>query len=128
MDSFPAKPTSEEVKEWDNDKLVRWIQLRRRGLLEGDNLEKFRAAFIRGRAFVEYGRDVGFFNGCNLPYEISYELADLAANIVGRETAGMKSKLLPFISCTPRLHQTRHADSQLTTSQGTVNKAGLRGR
>ena len=97
MDTFPVKPTSEEVKEWNKDKLLRWIQLKQPGLLEGDNLEKFRTAFIRGRVFVKHAGNVNFFEKkCKLPIGISDELADLAKEIVGRQTAGMKSDYLSY--------------------------------
>jgi hypothetical protein len=93
-----TKPTIEEIEKWDEDELLKWIQQRQPGLLRGDNLEKFKAAFIRGRVFVRQAGDVGFFqNGCNLPIGISGELADLA-----REIVGIKSKLLSFTSCTCR--------------------------
>ena len=98
-----TKPTIEEIKEWDEDELLKWIQQKRPGLLRGDNLDKFKAAFIRGRVFVKQAGDVGFFkNGCNLPIGISYELAGLAVEMVGGETTDKKSKLLSFIPCTPR--------------------------
>ena len=88
-----AEPTIEEIKEWNKDKLLEWIQRKRPGLLEDDNLETFKKAFIRGNVFVKYGCDVGFFkNGCNLPIGISYELVDLAIEITGRETTGMVQK------------------------------------
>jgi hypothetical protein len=87
----------------DEDELLKWIQRRRPGLLRGDNLEKFKAAFIRGGFFVKQAGDVGFFeNKCKLPIGISGELADLAREIARGETVGIKSKLLSFISCTCR--------------------------
>jgi hypothetical protein len=106
-----AEPTIEEIKEWDKNKLLKWIQQKRRGLLEGDNLKTFEATFIRGRVFVKHAGDVEFFkHKCGLPIGISEELADLASEIAGveiagGETAGMKSKLLSFMSCTPRRQQ-----------------------
>jgi len=100
------KPTIEEIKEWNEDELLKWIQQKRPGLLRGDNLEKFKAAFIRGAFFVKQAGDVGFFKKeCNLPIGISGELADLAREIAGGETAGTMSKLLSFIPCTPRRQQ-----------------------
>jgi hypothetical protein len=101
-----AEPTIEEIKEWNQDELLEWIQRKRPGLLEDDNLETFKRAFIRGNVFVKYGCNMGFFKGgCNLPIGISCELADLAVEITRGETAGMKSKLLSFMSCTPRRQQ-----------------------
>jgi hypothetical protein len=34
-----TKPTIEEIKEWNEDELLKWIQQKRPGLLRGDNLE-----------------------------------------------------------------------------------------
>jgi hypothetical protein len=94
MDTSQAKPTIEQIENWDKDKLLEWIQQELPGLLTGDDLEKFKAASIRGRVFVKYGCDTGFFkNECNLPVGISYELADLAREIAEGKTAGKKSKL-----------------------------------
>jgi len=57
---------------------------------------------------VKHGCDAGFFkNECNLPVGISYELADLAMEIAGGETAGKKSESLSFILCTSRRQQAR---------------------
>jgi len=41
-------------------------------------------------------------NKCNLPIGASERLANLARELAGGETAGIKSKLLSFISCTRR--------------------------
>jgi hypothetical protein len=93
MDINRTKPTIEEVKEWNRDKLLEWIQRKRPGLLEDDNLETFKNAFICGNVFVKHGCDVGFFrNGCNLPIGISHKLMDLVVEITGGETAGMVQK------------------------------------
>ena len=43
-------PTIEEVKEWDKDELLKWIQQERPKLLtDDDDVEKFKAAKISGR-------------------------------------------------------------------------------
>jgi hypothetical protein len=123
MDSFQehnpeeasqAEPTIEEIKEWNQDKLLEWIQGKRPGLLEDDNLETFKKAFVRGNVFVKYGCNMEFFKGgCNLPIGISESLAKLAREAAGEETAGMAQKgksadhahyincILSFIPCTP---------------------------
>jgi hypothetical protein len=73
------KPTIEKIKAWNEDTLLGWIQQYRPGLLRGDNLEKFKTASIRGGYFVKQAGNVEFFkNECNLPIEISGELADMA--------------------------------------------------
>ena len=93
------------------------IQRERPKLFKGDRgvklletvLDTFKTGFISGSVFVKYGCDAGFFkNECNLPVGISYELADLAMEIAGGETAGKKkSESLSFILCTPRRQQAR---------------------
>jgi hypothetical protein len=101
-----AKPTVEEIYELDADELLEWIQQKLPKMLKGNTLEKFKAASIRGRVFVKYGCDAGFFkNECKLPIGTSERLADLAGEIAGVETAGAKSKSLSSIPCTPRRQQ-----------------------
>ena len=44
---------------------------------------------------MKYAGDVGFFkDGCNLPIGVSDELADMAREIAGEETAGAKSRFM----------------------------------
>jgi hypothetical protein len=105
MDSH-TNPTIEEVKKWDADELLEWIEQQEPKLLKGDKLEKFKAADISGRAFLMKADNVEFFKKeCNLPIGPSVVLADLAREIAGGETASIKSKLLSFIPCTPRRQQ-----------------------
>jgi hypothetical protein len=88
-----TKSTIEEVKEWDEDDLLKWIHQERPGLLKDDNLKKFKAAFINKNIFVDHAGDVGFFeNKCKLPIGISESLAKLAREAAGGETAGMAQK------------------------------------
>jgi hypothetical protein len=115
MDSSPehnpkqaghTKPTIEEIKKWNEDELLRRIEDMRPELLRGNNLEKFKAAFIDGDVFVDHAGDVEFFeNKCKLPIGISERLAKLAREVTGGQTAGITSKLLSFMSCTPRRQQ-----------------------
>jgi hypothetical protein len=93
----------EEIEGLDKDELLKRIQTSLPGVFDHGDLEKFKAANIRGRTFVKHGCNVGFFKDeCKLSVGASYELADLVKEIVGGETAGMKSKSLSFIPCTPR--------------------------
>ena len=103
MDTSEHKPTTKEIKEWDKNELLEWIQQQRPKPLDGDILEKFKAADIPGKIFLKHAGDAEFFEKkCNLSIGPSEILADLAAEIVGMEAAGVKSKLLFFIPCTPR--------------------------
>jgi hypothetical protein len=97
-----TKPTTEEIKKWDGDKLLEWIQQRQPNLLEGDDLKKLKAARISGPVFLIAGDAKFFKNECNLPIGTSVMLANLAREITGGENASIKSKLLSFISCTCR--------------------------
>jgi hypothetical protein len=82
------------VKEWDEDKLIRWIQRKSPNLLKCERLKKFKAAEISGKLFLSLAGNMEFFEKkCHLPVGSSQELADLASEIAGGET----SKLLSFI-------------------------------
>jgi hypothetical protein len=89
-------PTVEEVKEWDKDQLLNWIQeFRPKLLTDDDDVEKFKAAKISGKIFLKKAGDAQFFEDkCHLPPGPSEELADLVSEICGGVTQG---KLLSFI-------------------------------
>jgi hypothetical protein len=101
MDSFPernskqasqAEPTIEEIKIWDSDELLKWIEQNQPKLLKGLKLE-FKAKDISGDIFVDHAGDVEFFrNKCKMPSGTSERLADLARQMAGGETAGMVQK------------------------------------
>jgi hypothetical protein len=82
------------MKEWDEDELIRWIQLKSPNLLKGERLKKFKAAEISGKLFLTLAGDMEFFKReCYLPSGPSKELADLASEVAGGKT----SKLPSFI-------------------------------
>jgi len=84
MDTSQAKPTAEQVKEWNEDKLLDWINKKLPKPLKDDTIKKFKKAEISGRAFLTLAGNVEFFkNEFNLPIGPSLALADLA-----REAAG----------------------------------------
>ena len=108
-----AKPTIEEIKNWDADELLEWIQQNRPKLLKGDILEKFRAEDISGDVFLHHAGDVEFFNKkCNLPSGTSERLANLASELAGGETAGMvqKGKEQPTSTGKSTPHHASHAN------------------
>jgi len=80
-------PTMEEVKEWDKDELLKWIQQKRPKLLtDDDDVEKFKAAKIPGDVFLTLAGDVkSFQKNCHLPFGPSKGLANLAEEIARRE-------------------------------------------
>lgn len=91
MDTSEHKPTTKEIKEWDKNELLEWIQQQRPKPLDGDILEKFKAADIPGKIFLKHAGDAEFFEKkCNLSIGPSEILADLAAEIVGMEAVGVK--------------------------------------
>jgi len=103
MDSSQAKPTAEQVEEWDADKLLDWIKKQGLKELRDDQLKKLEQEDISGVVFLNHAGDVGFFKSqCGLTAGASNRLADLAAEIVGMETVGMMSKLQSLKSCTSR--------------------------
>jgi hypothetical protein len=49
---LPTIPTVEEMNDWDEVKVLRWIQQRHPKLLKGSDLESFRRAEIIGIVFM----------------------------------------------------------------------------
>ena len=103
--------TIKEIESWDEHKLLDWIQHELSRPLEPEDATKFSNAKLTGEAFLLLAGDRKTFTDIGLPIGTSIVLANLAAKIVGK-----KSRCY----C---LHYTR---SQLTTSQRTANKLGLR--
>jgi hypothetical protein len=106
MESSPEHDPRQIIRtnppaEWNVDDLVEWIQRKRPNLLNDDKIEKLRKAEITGEDFLAAAGNWEFFqNGCNLPAGPSMALANLS-----RELAKEDSKLLSFMSCTPRREQ-----------------------
>jgi len=93
MNKMP-NPTMEEVKEWDNDQLLNWIQEVRPKLLRGQNIENFKSAQISGNLFLDLAGDLqSFKNECHLPFGPSKELANLASEIKGEVKEEPKKRL-----------------------------------
>ena len=114
MDSNQAKPTADQVKEWDGDKLLGWIKKNRPTLFKDDQLKKLEQEDISGNEFLDRADDVGFFkNICGLTAGASIRLVNLAE--AGGETAGIKSKLLSSSMYTL-------VDSKLTALQETESR------
>jgi hypothetical protein len=77
---LPTIPTVDEMKTWNKEKLLRWIQQRDPNILECDNhLENFNRAYIMGRAFLV--SDVGFYHTCGLPRRIGQAFKNLADEV-----------------------------------------------
>jgi hypothetical protein len=80
-----AEPTIEEIKAWDEEDLLKWIQQRYPKLLKDDDLTKLKRERVDGVVFLNHGGDQKYFREeCNLASGTSERLANLA-----KETAGM---------------------------------------
>jgi hypothetical protein len=49
---LPTIPTVEEMRTWDREKFLRWIQQRSHDILEDDDLDNFNKAHINGAGFL----------------------------------------------------------------------------
>ncbi|KIX08774.1 uncharacterized protein Z518_03431 [Rhinocladiella mackenziei CBS 650.93] len=88
-----SKLAIDEINEWDADDLLKWIEQERRGLLEGEDLEKFRTAKINKNILVNHAGDMRFFrNECELPVGISKSLAMLASEVAKGKTASLETR------------------------------------
>ncbi len=86
-----AMPTIEEVKNWDAEELLEWIKENRPKLLKGDTLERFKNTAIDGVLFLKHAGDETYFHEKhNLPLGTSERLADLASEIIGKQSMGTK--------------------------------------
>jgi hypothetical protein len=75
-------PTVKEVEAWNNKKVLRWIRKRNCNILRGDNLEKFKEAYIIGSSFLHSG--VNFYKNCGLPPGVGLALKQLADEVKGK--------------------------------------------
>jgi hypothetical protein len=112
MDHFPEhtpKQASYKEKaaiEWNVNDLLAWIEDKRPDLLDDDESEKLRKAKISGEVFLTCAGDREFFKSdCQLPPGTAVVLANLSRELAEEEAAGIKGKLLSFMSCTPRRQQ-----------------------
>ena len=77
---LPTIPAVQEMNTWDKKKVLRWIQLRNRNILEDDDLDNFNKAAITGRAFLD--ASVEFFNKfCGLSPGASLGLVSLVNEV-----------------------------------------------
>jgi hypothetical protein len=87
-------PTIQEVKDWDANELLQWIQKERPKLLTGRILDKFKEAYISGYAFLRHAGDEKFFrDNCQLPPGISDDLASLAEDLCEKSESSSLSQL-----------------------------------
>jgi Trm5-related predicted tRNA methylase len=77
---LPTIPTVQEMKTWDEEKVLRWIQQRDRNILKGDNLDNFNKAGIHGRAFLFSSYNF-FSKECGLSPRASLGLENLVDEV-----------------------------------------------
>jgi len=83
----PFFPTVQEMNDWDDVKLHRWIDKRNPRLLQGSNLQKFQDAGIDGMGLLSMTREE--FKQCGLSVPASAILMHLANQV-------RNSKTIPF--------------------------------
>jgi hypothetical protein len=129
---MPSNPTVQQMKDWNKDELLQWIQQKKPQLLSGSDLEKFIAAEIWGEGFLWAAGDVDFFMKAGLPLGVSEVLAILGHEVkegsefipwtsLRHPTNSVKGNLLNQTADRKRkgkniFNHTGYADSQLTTS------------
>ena len=106
MGISPAEnePTAEEIESLDGKELLEWIQKKLLSLRKPENSGQFLKSQINGHIFLKGAGNRVFFQEAGLEFGPSYELAELAQNVIGK-----KSKC-------HSLYHPRHAEGQLTTS------------
>jgi hypothetical protein len=91
MDAFPEpnpeqnelssqanEPTTHEIRSWDKNKLLLWIQQKLSVPLKPTDAEKFLNAEIDGSVFLQGADDKKFFQDAGLSFGASFKLAKLA--------------------------------------------------
>jgi hypothetical protein len=78
---IPLNPTVQQMKDWDQDKLLQWIHRKKPKLLSNGNLEKFIAAEILGEGFLWAAGDRTFFMDAGLSVGTSQELSILSYGV-----------------------------------------------
>jgi hypothetical protein len=77
---LPRTPRAEDMKTWNVEKVIQWIQQRDPNILEEDeDVDKFKKARIDGRAFLAF--DVKFFESRGLLLAVAAALKDLADEV-----------------------------------------------
>ena len=89
--SAADEPTIEEIRSWDENKLLQWIQQKLPAPLEPKDVKRFLNAVIDGSVFLRGAGDRKFFQDAGLSFVASVKLAELAKETVEKIT-GMKSK------------------------------------
>jgi hypothetical protein len=84
--SAANEPTIEDIRSWDKNKLLLWIQRKLSSPLELTDAEKFLNAGIDGTVFFGGADDKKFFEGAGLSFGASFKLAELVEKTLGRKS------------------------------------------
>jgi hypothetical protein len=77
---LPEIPAVQDMKTWNKEKVLRWIQQRDPNILEEGNVDNFREQGFTGRAFL--ASNVEFFQqNCGLSPGVSLGLQDLVEEV-----------------------------------------------
>ena len=71
---LPTIPKAEDMKTWNVEKVLQWIQQRHPNILEGKDVDNFKKARITGKALLTF--DLEFFDRCGLLLAPLKDLAD----------------------------------------------------
>ena len=110
-ESAAKEHTFQEIKSWDKDTLVPWLEQKLSTTLEPTDAEKILEAGISGSVFLRGAGNKEFFKSAGLSFGVSVELAELAKEIKTSKH---------YLS-----YHGRNSDSQLTASQGKSKPASL---
>ena len=80
------KPAVQELRSWNEAKLLEWIQQKLSVPLNPDNEEKFLKAEIDGEVFLNHGGDWEFFMRVGFSYGVSDKLSELARNTISKKS------------------------------------------
>ena len=80
------EPTVQEIRSWDEDKLLEWIQQKLSRPLKPNDKEKLLNAEIDGEVFLGAAGNKEFFRWAGFSFGASFKLSELAENIVSKKS------------------------------------------
>jgi len=82
------EPTVQEIRSFDEAKLLEWIQQKLSVPLKPDDEEKFLNAEISGEVFLDSAGSEDFYTrpSIGLAFGASFQLAELAREVIGRKS------------------------------------------
>ena len=84
--SAANEPTAQEIRTWNKNQLLEWVQRKLPSPLEPEDAEAFLKARMNGEAFLELAGDRAFFIDNGFSVGGSVQLAKLAREIVGKKS------------------------------------------